>query len=193
MPLAEEHSRVALLLRQWSGGDAAALEELVPMVYQELRRLAHYHLRQERDGHTLQTTALVHEVYLRLCGQEEPRWEDRAHFFSVSARMMRRILVDYARRRGAEKRGSGAIHLRLDDALRIPIAEPSALLALDRALEELAAFDARKCQVVEMRFFAGLPAKEIAVALKTTEATVRRDWNIAKAWLFRYLEGHPIT
>jgi RNA polymerase sigma factor (TIGR02999 family) len=191
MPLAEEHSRVALLLRQWSGGDPAALEELVPMVYQELRRLAHYHLRQERDGHTLQTTALVHEVYLRLCGQEELRWEDRAHFFSVSARMMRRILVDYARRRGAEKRGSGAIHLRLDDVLRIPIAEPSALLALDRALEELAAFDARKCHVVEMRFFAGLPAKEIAVALKTTEATVRRDWNIAKAWLFRYLEGHP--
>jgi RNA polymerase sigma factor (TIGR02999 family) len=189
--LAEEHSRVALLLRQWSGGDAAALEELVPIVYQELRRLAHYHLRQERDGHTLQTTALVHEVYLRLCGQEEPRWEDRSHFFSVSARMMRRILVDYARRRGAEKRGSGAIHLRLDDALQIPIAEPSALLALDGALEELAAFDARKCQVVEMRFFAGLPAKEIAVALKTTEATVRRDWNIAKAWLFRYLEGHP--
>lgn len=189
--MAEEHSRVALLLRQWSGGDAAALEELVPIVYQELRRLAHYHLRQERDGHTLQTTALVHEVYLRLCGQEEPRWEDRSHFFSVSARMMRRILVDYARRRGAEKRGSGAIHLRLDDALQIPIAEPSALLALDGALEELAAFDARKCQVVEMRFFAGLPAKEIAVALKTTEATVRRDWNIAKAWLFRYLEGHP--
>jgi len=189
--LGEDHSRVAGLLRQWSGGDPAALDELVPIVYQELRRLAHYHLRRERDGHTLQTTALVHEVYLRLCAQDEPRWEDRAHFFAVSARMMRRILVDYSRRHGAEKRGSGAIHLRLDDALRIPVAEGSDLLALDGALEELAAFDARKCQVVEMRFFTGLPAKEIAAALKTTEATVRRDWNIAKAWLYRYLEGHP--
>ena len=191
--MGDDHSRVAGLLRQWSGGDPAALEELVPIVYQELRRLAHYHLRQERDGHTLQTTALVHEVCLRLCGQDELRLEDRAHFFAVSARMMRRILVDYSRRRGAEKRGSGAIHVRLDDALHIPMAEPSSLLALDGALDELAAFDARKCQVVEMRFFAGLPAKEIAVALKTTESTVRRDWNIAKAWLFRYLEGHPNT
>jgi RNA polymerase sigma factor (TIGR02999 family) len=188
--LGEEHSRVGSLLRQWSGGDPAALEELAPIVYPELRRLAHYHLRRERDGHTLQTTALVHEVYLRLCGQDEPRWEDRTHFFAVSARIMRRILVDYSRRHGAEKRGSGAIHLRLDDALHIPVAEPSGLIELDDALQELATFDARKCQVVEMRFFAGLPAKEIAVALKTTEATVRRDWTIAKAWLFRYFEGH---
>ena len=187
--MGEDQSRVAGLLRRWSSGDPAALEALVPIVYQELRRLAHYHLRRERDGHTLQTTALVHEVYLRLCGQDETKWEDRAHFFAASARMMRRILVDYSRRRGAEKRGSGAIHLRLDDALHIPIAAPSDLLALDGALEELAVFDARKCQVVEMRFFAGLRAKEIAVALNTTEATVRRDWNIAKAWLFRFLEG----
>lgn len=188
--MGEDNSRVAGLLRQWNSGDPAALEQLAPIVYQELRRLAHYHLQREREGHTLQTTALVHEVYLRLCGQDEPRWEDRAHFFAVSARMMRRILVDYSRRRGAEKRGPGAIHLRLEDALQIPVAEPSDLLALDSALEELEAFDARKCQVVEMRFFAGLPAREIAVALKTTEATVRRDWIIAKAWLFRYLEGH---
>lgn len=191
--MGEDHGRVAGLLQQLSGGDPAALEQLVPIVYQDLRRLAHYHLRQERDGHTLQTTALVHEVYLRLCGQDELRLEDRAHFFAVSARMMRRILVDYSRRRGAEKRGSGAIHVRLDDVLHIPVAEPSGLLALDGALEELAAFDARKCQVVEMRFFAGLAAKEIAVALQTTEATVRRDWNIAKAWLFRYLEGRSKT
>jgi RNA polymerase sigma factor (TIGR02999 family) len=187
--MGEDHACVTSLLERWSSGDPAAREELVPIVYQELRRLAHYHLRQERDGHTLQTTALVHEVYLRLCHQDEPRWQNRAHFFAVAARSMRRILVDYSRRRSAEKRGPGAIHLRLDDALAIPVAEPSDLLALDGALEELAAFDARKCQVVEMRFFAGLRAKEIALALNTTEATVRRDWTIAKAWLYRYLEG----
>jgi len=190
----EEQSRTALLLRRWSAGDDKAREELVPILYQELRRLAHYHLRQEREGHTLQTTALVHEVYLRMCGQgtcgqEGAQWQDRAHFFAMAARMMRRILVDYARRRGAEKRGDGAPHLRLDDALTVPVNDPGNLLALDGALEELAAFDARKCQVVEMRFFAGLRAKEIAVALQTTEATVRRDWTIAKAWLFRYLES----
>ena len=188
-----EESRVGGLLQQWSDGDPAALEQIVPIVYQELRRLAHYHLRRERDGHTLQTTALVHEVYLKLCGQEQLLLNDRAHFFAVSARMMRRILVDYSRRRGAEKRRPDSIHLRLDDALRIPVADPSSLLALDSALQELAAFDTRKCQVVEMRFFAGLPAKEIAAALQTTEATVRRDWTIAKAWLFRYLQGHPLT
>ncbi len=187
--MGESHSRVTSLLLQWGDGDPGAREQLVPIVYQELRRLAHYHLRRERDGHTLQTTALVHEVYLRLCGQDEPRWEDRAHFFAVAARMMRRILVDYSRRRGAEKRGQDAIHLPLDEAFGIPAQEPCDLIALDAALDELAAFDARKCQVVEMRFFAGLQAKEIAVVLKTSEATIRRDWVIAKAWLFRHLEG----
>jgi len=184
------HSHVSTLLRQWSGGNANAREELVPIVYHELRRLAHYHLRRERDGHTLQTTALVHEVYVRLCGQDELQWENRAHFFAVAARMMRRILVDYARRRGAEKRGGEAVRLPLDDAMGLPASDRFDLLAVDGALDELAAFDARKCQVVEMRFFAGLKAKEIAAVLKTTEATVRRDWNIAKAWLFRYLEEH---
>jgi len=183
-------SHVSTLLRQWSGGDENAREELVPIVYQELRRLAHYHLRRERDGHTLQTTALVHEVYLRLCGSDELQWEDRAHFFSVAARMMRRILVDYSRRRGAEKRGGAGTRLPLEDVIALSGDERFDLLALDEALEKLAEFDARKCQVVEMRFFAGLKAKEIATALKTTEATVRRDWNIAKAWLFRYLEEH---
>jgi RNA polymerase sigma factor (TIGR02999 family) len=188
--MGQPRSQVTSLLRQWSGGDAQALEQLVPIVYNELRRLAHYHLRRERDGHTLQTTALVHEVYLRLCSQDKPQWEDRAHFFAVAARMMRRILVDHSRRRGAEKRGHAAIHVPLDDALTIPVQEQFDLIALDGALEQLAAFDARKCQVVEMRFFAGLRAKEIAAVLKTTEATVRRDWIIAKAWLYRYLEGH---
>jgi RNA polymerase sigma factor (TIGR02999 family) len=182
-------SQVSALLRQWSGGDERALEQLVPIIYSELRRLAHYHLRRERDGHTLQSTALVHEVYLRLCSRDEPQWTNRAHFFAVAARTMRRILVDYSRRRGAGKRGSAAVHVPLDDALGIAIHHQLDLTALDGALEQLAAFDARKCQVVEMRFFAGLAAKEIAVVLKTTEATVRRDWVIAKAWLFRYMEG----
>lgn len=186
----ERHrSRVTSLLRQWSGGDPCARDELVPLVYQELRRLAHYHLRRERSAHTLQTTALVHEVYLRLCSQDDPQWEDRAHFFAVTARMMRRILVDYSRRRGAEKRGGDGLRLGLDEALMLPLKQPFDLIALDGALEQLAAFDPRKCQVVEMRFFVGLAAKEIAMVLKTSEATVRRDWVIAKAWLFRHLEG----
>jgi RNA polymerase sigma factor (TIGR02999 family) len=186
--MSDPTSRVTNLLREWSAGDDQALDQLVPIVYKELRRLAHYHLKRERAGHTLQTTALVHEVYLRLCQHDEPQWEDRAHFFAAAARTMRRILVDYARRRDAEKRGSGAIPVPLDDALLVPVPEQFNLLALDDALDRLAAFDARKCQVVEMRFFAGLRAKEIAAVLKTTEATVRRDWTIAKSWLFRYLE-----
>jgi RNA polymerase sigma factor (TIGR02999 family) len=185
----QSSTQVSALLRQWSGGDERALEQLVPIIYKELRRLAHHHLKRERDGHTLQSTALVHEVYLRLCTADEPQWNNRAHFFAVAARMMRRILVDYSRRRGAEKRGSAAIHVPLEDALGIAIHDQLDLSALNDALEQLAVFDARKCQVVEMRFFAGLAAKEIAVVLKTTEATVRRDWVIAKAWLFRYLEG----
>lgn len=182
-------SPVTRLLRQWNQGDPLALEQLAPIVYQELRRLSHYHLRREREGHTLQTTALVHEVYLRLCGQDEPRWEDRADFFAVASRIMRRILVDYSRRRGAEKRQLPGAQTSLDEVLVIPVQEQIDLIALDDALEHLAAFDERKCKVVEMRFFAGLRTKEIALVLKTTEATVRRDWIIAKGWLFRYLQG----
>jgi RNA polymerase sigma factor (TIGR02999 family) len=188
--MAERDGQVSSLLRQWSDGEEQALEQLVPIIYKELRRLAHYHLRRERDGHTLQTTALVHEVYLRLRGQNEPRWEDRAHFFAVAARLMRRILVDYSRRRGAEKRGGASTHISLDDALTIPVGKQFDLLALDEALDALSSIQPRKYQVVEMRFFAGLGAKEIAMVLKTTEATVRRDWIIAKGWLFRYLEEH---
>jgi RNA polymerase sigma factor (TIGR02999 family) len=181
--------QVTGLLRRWSDGDTQALEQLVPIVYNELQRLAHYHLRRERDGHTLQTTALVHEVYLRLCSQEEPQCENRVHFFAIAARMMRRILVDYSRRHGADKRGGGAVRASLEEALTVPMQERFDLTALDGALEQLAAFDARKCQVVEMRFFAGMHAREIATVLGTTEATVRRDWIIAKGWLYRYLEG----
>jgi RNA polymerase sigma factor (TIGR02999 family) len=190
--MAESHDEVTNLLRQWSGGNPRALEQLVPIVYYELRRLARYHLRRERDGHTLQTTALVHEVYLRLCSQDEPQWENRGHFFAVAARMMRRILVDHSRRHGAEKR-DGGVHAPLDGALTIPVQQGLDLVALDEALEQLAAFDARKCQVVEMRFFTGLTARETAAVLNTTEATVRRDWIIAKAWLYRYMEAHTTS
>ena len=181
--------QVTGLLQRWSGGDAQALEQLVPIVYNELQRLAHYYLRRERDGHTLQTTALVHEVYLRLCTQEGPRYENRAHFFAIAARMMRRILVDYSRRHDAGKRGGGGVRAPLDEALTVPMPEHFDLAALDSALDQLAAIDARKCQVVEMRFFSGMHAREIAAVLSTTEATVRRDWIIAKGWLYRYLEG----
>jgi len=187
----ELHGQVTDLLRLWSGGDAQAREQLVPIVYGELRRLAQYHLQRERGGHTLQSTALVHEVYLRLCGQDQPQWKNRAHFFAVAARMMRRILVDHSRRQDAEKRGGAAIRSPLEEALTIPVQAEVDLGSLDEALEKLEAFDARKCQVVEMRFFAGLSAKEIAGVLGSTEATVRRDWVIAKAWLYRYLEGRP--
>lgn len=187
--MAEPDGEVTQLLRKWSSGDEKARDQLMPVIYKELQRLAHHHLRRESDGHTLQTTALVHEVYLRLCGARELRWEDRAHFFAVAARMMRRILVDYARRQNAEKRGGSAIRTALDDELAIPLQPGTDLVSLDDALEQLHNVDARKCQVVEMRFFVGLSAKEIAAALGTTEATVRRDWTIAKAWLYRYLEG----
>jgi RNA polymerase sigma factor (TIGR02999 family) len=188
--MSEPQSQVTSLLRQWSGGDTRALEQLVPVVYDELRRLAQYHLQQERDGHTLQATALVHEVYLRLCSQDDLQWEDRAHFFAVAARMMRRILVDHSRRHRAGKRGGAVVHARLDHVPAVATDQQFDLLALDGALEQLAAFDSRKCRVVEMRFFTGLRAKEIAAVLRITEATVRRDWMVAKAWLYRYLEAN---
>jgi RNA polymerase sigma factor (TIGR02999 family) len=187
--MAEPEGDVTLLLRKWIGGDRQALDELTPFVYKELRRLAHYYLQREREGHTLQSTALVHEVYLRMCGPESLQLENRAHFFAVAAKMMRRILVDYARRQGAEKRGGSAVRMPLEAALAFTVDEKRAeLVALDEALERLQSFDPRKCQVVEMRFFAGLEAKEIATVLGTTEATVRRDWAIAKAWLYRFME-----
>ena len=188
--MAERDGQVSSLLRQWSGGEAQALEQLVPIVYKELRRLAHYHLRSERDGHTLQTTALVHEVYLRLCGQDEPHWEDRAHFFAVAARMMRRILVDYSRRRGAEKRGGAAVHIPLDEALSIPVRKQFDLLALDGALERLPPFSRANARWWRCASSPDSRPKISLCVLKTTEATVRRDWIIAKGWLFRYLEEH---
>lgn len=182
---------ITQLLRKWSGGDAQALDRLIPAIYKELRRLAHYHLERERDGHTLQSTALVHEVYLRMRASEELHLKNRAHFFAVAAQMMRRILVDHARRHGAGKRGGSAIRTPLDEVLEIPMPDDQTdLVSLDDALDQLQSFDARKSQVVEMRFFGGLSTKEIAAVLGITESTVHRDWNIAKAWIYRYLEGN---
>lgn len=180
---------VTSLLRRWSGGDSSARDELVSQIYQELRRLAHYHLRQERGGHTLQTTALVHGVYLRLCSRDDPQWEDRAHFFAVSARMMRRILVDYSRRRRAEKRGGLAVPLELDEALTIPLEQPVDLIALDGALEQLAAFDARKCQVVRCASSWALPPRKLPWCSKRRRRRYGGIGSSPKAWLFRRLEG----
>ncbi len=188
-----ERGQITELLQRWSDGDQQALDSLIPLVYGDLRRLANYYLQQEAHAQTLQSTALVHEVYLRLCRQEDPHWEGRAHFFAVAAKMIRRILVDHARRKLAGKRG-GRLHPdQLNEALTLPVSSNLDLVALDESLKELAEFDARKCQVVEMRFFAGLSAKDIAKVLHTTEATVRRDWNIARAWLYRRLKGEAAS
>jgi RNA polymerase sigma factor (TIGR02999 family) len=185
--------QVTKLLQRWHQGDVEALNSLIPLVYDDLRRLANYHLQQEAHAQTLQSTALVHEVYLRFCHQEGPQWDGRAHFFAVAAKMMRRILVDHARRRSAAKRGGGVQPEELDEAIVLPLPPTLDLVSLDESLKELAAFDERKSQVVEMRFFAGLSAKDIAVVLRTTEATVRRDWTIARAWLYRRLQGEGVS
>jgi RNA polymerase sigma factor (TIGR02999 family) len=182
-------SQVTELLRRWSNGDQEALDSLVPLVYQDLRRLANYYLQREPQAQTLQSTALVHEVYLRMCKQQGPQWEGRAHFFAVAAKMIRRILVDHARRKSAGKRGGKFQPNELEAALTLPVPASLDLLALDESLQELDKFDTRKCRVVEMRFFGGLEAKDIAKVLGTTEATVRRDWKIARAWLYRRLQG----
>jgi RNA polymerase sigma factor (TIGR02999 family) len=187
--MATNFSAVTELLRRWSQGDKAALDSLMPLVYDDLRRLANFYLQQEGNARTLQSTALVHEIYLRLCGQQDPAWVNRAHFFAVAAKMIRRILVDHAREKSAVKRGGEMQPRSLDEALTIPAHSDIDLIALSQALDDLAAVDARKSQVVEMRFFAGLAAKDIATVLGVTEPTVRRDWNIARAWLYRRLQG----
>jgi RNA polymerase sigma-70 factor, ECF subfamily len=174
------------LLVAWGAGDESAFEKLTPLVYDELKRLARRYMRGERVGHTLQATALVNEAYLKLIDINEVQWQNRAHFFAMSARLMRRILVDVARSKHYQKRGAGAQQVSLDDALLI--SEPGRdLLALDDALQALAKFDVRKSQVVEMRFFGGLSVMETAEALKVSADTVMRDWKIAKAWLLREL------
>jgi RNA polymerase sigma factor (TIGR02999 family) len=177
------------LLLSWNQGDASALDRLVPLVYDELRRVARRHLRDESPGHALQATALVHEVYLRLVDVDRMTLTNRAHFFGMAATLMRQILVDHARRQHADKRGGGVTVLSLDEALPTAWTPSVDVLALDEALEALSAIDARQCQVVELRFFAGLTIDEAATALGISPATVEREWALAKAWLFRRLSA----
>ena len=182
------------LLRAWSGGDTSALERLTPIVYAQLHRLARRYMRGERPGHSLQTTALVNEAYMRLVGYERIEWQNRAHFFAVSAQVMRRILVEHARRHNF-KRGGGVPHVSLDEAALVGGSRAADLVALDDAMHTLAQLDPRKAQVVEMRFFGGLNVDETADVLKVSPATVMRDWSTAKAWLYRELargnrDGH---
>ena len=181
---------VTRLLVRWEGGDRAALDALMPLVEQELRQLARSYLRRERSGHTLQPTALVNEAYLKLVDQRDARWQSRAHFYGVAAQLMRRILVDHARARAAEKRGGPqAYAVTLGEADRVSAQPAVDLLAVHEALEELAALDAQQARVVELKFFGGLTIEETAEALGVSHATVERDWKAARAWLRRKLEG----
>jgi RNA polymerase sigma factor (TIGR02999 family) len=189
---ASSPGQVTDLLRAWSDGDEQALAHLMPLVEAELRRLARLYMRRERRGHTLQPTALVNEAFLRLADARGLRWEDRAHFLGISARLMRRVLVDYARSRGYRKRGGAAQRVTLDEALLVS-PEPSLdVVALDRALDALAAVDARKSRVVELRFFGGLSVEETAEVLHLSNDTIKRDWRLAKLWLVRALEGDTV-
>ena len=187
-----ESPEVTELLLAWSNGDESALNRLVPLVHRELRRVARRQMAGEHAGHTLQTTALVNEAYLRLIDLKRMRWQDRAHFLGMSARLMRRILVDHARVRQAQKRGGAEQRVPLELAESISTERAVDLLAMDDALDALAAVDARKAQVVEMRFFGGLSIEEAAGALGVSPETVKRDWRVAKAWLLRELEGRKV-
>jgi RNA polymerase sigma-70 factor (ECF subfamily) len=180
---------ITQLLVAWGDGDQAALDRLVPLVYAELRRLARGYMRGERQGHTLQTTALVNEAYLRLVEQRSVRWQNRAHFLAICAQLMRRILVDYARRRQYRKRGGGALQVTLAEAESLSDERAPDLVALDEALRGLAEIDPRRARVVELKFFGGLNIEETAEALKVSTGTVERDWTIAKAWLHKTLTG----
>jgi RNA polymerase sigma factor (TIGR02999 family) len=182
---------VTQLLANWSQGDQGALEQLMPLVYGELRRLASSYLRRERSNHTLQSTALVHEAFMRLVGQQDVQWRNRAHFYAIAAQMIRRILVDYARSQHAEKRGSGAVKLALDDAMAVPLQAGMDLLGLNDALDLLAELDARQSRIVELRFFTGLSIEETAEVMHLSPASIKREWNTARAWLFREMTRHP--
>ena len=178
-------TEVSQLLLDWSNGNQAALDRLTPLVYEELHRLAHRHMRLERPNHTLQTTALVNEAYVRLVDQRNLHWKNRAHFFSIASRLMRRILVDLARAHNRAKRGGGALQVSLDEAAMVSSERAAELVALDEALTTLAAIDQRKSQVVELRFFGGMSVEETAEALRVSPITIKREWSTAKAWLYR--------
>lgn len=189
--MSPSQEEVTQLLNQWSEGDQAALDRLFPFVYDELRRLANAYLRRERPGHTLQSTALVHEAYLRLVGQREIRWQNRAHFFGIAAQVIRHILVDHARGRISAKRGGGAVNLSLDEGLAVPNKQDLDVVALDDALQGLAKIDPQQSRIVELRFFGGLSIEETAEVVGVSTATVKRDWSVAKAWLYREVSRNP--
>jgi len=181
--------RVTQLLQQWSHGDDSALAELTPLVYEELRRLAHHYMEGQRPDHTLQTTALVNEAYLRLADQTNPNWQSRAHFFAVAARAMRGILVNYAKSNQAQKRGGGAARIELDEAAILSPEQSKEIVDLHEALERLATLNSRKARVVELKYFGGLNHDEIAEVMKISTVTVRRDWMFAKTWLYDELQN----
>ena len=184
---------VTRLLVAWSDGDRAALEQLAPIVQPELRRLARRYMGQQHAGHTLQATALINEVYVRLMGWRNLRWQDRAHFFGLSAQLMRRTLVDHARRHNRRKRGGEAIEVSLDEAAIVSPERSADLVAVDEALERLATFDPRRSQIVELRFFGGLSVEETAEVLKSSPRTVKREWSLARAWLYCELRRDTTT
>jgi RNA polymerase sigma factor (TIGR02999 family) len=187
-PSTPQH-RVTQLLQQWSHGDDAAVVELTPLIYEELRRLAHHYMEGQRPNHTLQTTALVNEAYLRLADQTHPNWQSRAHFFAVAARAMRQILVSYARSQRSQKRGGVGVKIELDEAAIISPEQSKEIVDLHEALERLATLDSRKAQVVELKYFGGLNYDEMAEVLKISRVTVRRDWEFAKIWLYTELRS----
>ena len=186
-------SPITGLLLRWREGDRAALDQLMPLIYDELRRLARYYLRRERSANTLQSTVLVHEAYLRLVGENPPEWQNRAHFFGIAARLMREILMEHARRLKAAKRGGGACRLSLDEAIAFPNHPDWDLLELDRALSELAGFDEQQSRIVELRFFSGLTIEDTSEVLGISPATVKREWITARAWLYRSMTGRALA
>ena len=185
----ESSKPVTELLGRWREGDRQALDALMPLVYGELRRLAHYHLQRERGEHTLQSTALVHEAYLRLAGNTPPQWQNRAHFFGIAAHVMRQILVEYARGHAAEKRGGSACRVTLDESIALSAQVDVDVVALDQALTELSEMDEQQGRIVELRFFGGLTIEDTSEVLGISPATVKRDWITARAWLHRAISG----
>ena len=192
----ESTSPVTELLARWRSGDQNALDALMPLVYSELRQLAQHYLRRERSDHTLQSTALVHEAYLRLAGQSPPQWQNRAHFFGIAAHLMRQILVEHARGRGAAKRGGGATRITLDESLGMSMAIAQQnevdVIVLDKALHDLTELDAQQGRIVELRFFGGLTIEDTSEVLGISPATVKREWVTARAWLFRAMTGETL-